>query len=187
MKTAMQSRPGTVIKIGKELFLVVKYEIHRGGRGATNIKMRLKNLIVGNISDRVFDGEEKMEDITLDRSKFEYLYDAGGSYAFMNQDTYEQIELTEDDIGDMKNYLVEGIKVDVQQYEGKFVGIVLPNTVRMTVVECDPGVKGNTADGKVSKDATTNTGYSLKVPGFVNAGEDIIVNTETGEYQERAK
>lgn len=187
MKTAQQSRPGTVIKIGNDLMLVVRYEIHRGGRGATNIKMRLKNLIAGNTVDRVFDGEEKFEDITLDRAKFEYLYATGDAYAFMDQDTYEQIEISEENIGDAKNFLVEGIKVDVQQYEGKFVGIVLPNTVRMTIVECDPGVKGNTADGKVTKDATTNTGYQIKVPGFVNSGEDIIVNTETGEYQERAK
>jgi len=187
MKTAFQARPGTVVKIGNDLMLVVKYEIHRGGRGATNIKMRLKNLLAGNSVDRVFDGEDKLEDVLLDRSKFEFLYESGWDYAFMNQDTYEQIELSEDNIGDMKYFLTEGLRVDVQQYEGKFIGILLPLTVRLTIAECDPSVKGNTADGKITKDAVTNTGYAIKIPGFVDAWEDIMVNTETGEYQERAK
>jgi elongation factor P len=77
--------------------------------------------------------------------------------------------------------------VDVQQFEGKFIGISLPTNVRLTIQECEPGVKGNTADGKIMKDAVTHTGYTLKVPGFVEQGEDIIINTESGEYQERAK
>ncbi len=109
MKTAIQSRPGTVLKIGNDLMLVLKYEMHRAGRGATNVKMRLKNLLQGNSVDRVFDGEEKFEDVSLDRSKFEFLYESAGTYAFMNQETYEQIELSEDNIGDMplQNAMIE--------------------------------------------------------------------------------
>jgi elongation factor P len=187
MKTAFYARTGTVLKISNELFIVLKHEAHRGGRGATNVKMRMKNLMTGSVVDRVFDGEEKLEDVTLQRSKFEFLYESTGTYAFMDQSTYEQIELSEDDIGDAKNFLTEGLAVDVQQYEGKFVGIVLPQHVTLKVVECEPGVKGNTADGKVTKDATLETGYTLKVPGFVESGESIVVNTETGDYSERAK
>lgn len=187
MKTAFQSKLGTVLRIDWDIYLVVRYEYHRGGRGSTNINLRLKNLIQGNSVDRVFDGEDKMDDVQLERAKFEFLYESGGSYAFMNQSNYEQIELSEDNIGDMKYFLTEGLVVDVQQFEGKFIGIVLPMLVRLTVKDCEPGVKGNTADGKITKDATTTTGYTLKVPGFVNQGEDIMVNTETGDYQERAK
>lgn len=187
MKTAFESKPGTVLKIDNGLFLVLKYEYHRGGRGSTTIKMRLKNLYEGNMVDRVFDGEDKLDDVILERSKFEFLYEANGSYSFMSQTTYEQIELTEDDIGDARFYLIEGNLVDVQQFEGKFIGIVLPTNVRLTIVECEPWVKGNTADGKITKEAKTNTGLTLKVPGFVESGEDIIVNTESGEYVERAK
>ena len=128
-----------------------------------------------------------MDDVILDRSKHEFLYESAGTYYFMDNTNYEQIEIDEESIGDNKYFLTEGLVVDVQQYEGKFIGISLPLSVRMTVTECDPGVKGNTADGKVVKDAVTNTGYALKIPGFVEQGEDIIVNTETGEYQERAK
>ena len=187
MKTAMQCRPGTVISIGSDLFLVLKFEIHRGGRGATNIKLRMKNLIQGNSVDRVFDSEEKMNDVVLDRFKFEYLYESAGSYSFMNQETYEQIELSEDNIGDAKFYLKEGQIVDVQSHEGKFIGIMLPQRVKLKVVEAEPAVAGNTADGKVDKVVKLETGLELRVPGFVVQGDEIILNTETGEYQERAK
>lgn len=187
MKTALQARPGTVLKIGNELFLVVKHEMRRGGRWATNVMMRLKNLIVGNTSDRVMDSEEKLDDVLLDRSKAEYLYQAWDTYAFMNQDTYETVELSEEDIGDGKFYLTEGLVVDLQSFEGKFIGITLPLRVTLKVVEAEPAVKWNTADGKVDKTVKLETGLELRVPGFVEEGESIIVSTELGEYLERAK
>lgn len=187
MKTAFQSKLGTVLKIDGVLYIVTRYEYRRGGRGATTINLRLKNLMEGNSVDRQFDGEDKMEDITLDRSKFEFLYESAGTYYFMDNTSYEQIEIDAESIGDNKYFLTEGLIVDVQQFEGKFIGISLPASVRLTIESCDPGVKGNTADGRVTKDGTTQTGYTLKIPGFVDQGEDIIVNTETGEYQERAK
>lgn len=183
----MQCRVGTVVKIGNDLMMVLRFEIHRGGRGATNIKLRLKNLLMNNMQDRVFDSEDKMEDITLERVKFEYLYESAGMYAFMNQETYEQIELSEDDIGDSRYYLTEGLMVDVQSFEGRFVGIMLPLKVKLKVTEADPAVSGNTADGKVDKVVKLETGLELRVPGFVNADEYIMISTETGEYQERAK
>jgi elongation factor P len=117
VKTAMQARPGTVIRVGGELLLVVKHEMKRGGRGATNVNMRLKNLIQGNTSDRVMDSEEKLEDVTLDRAKAEFLYQSGDTFAFMNQDTYETVELHEDDVGDNSLYLTEGLMVDLQTFE----------------------------------------------------------------------
>lgn len=187
MKTAFESKPGTVLKLEWSLFLVVKYEYHRWGRGSTNIKMRLKNLYEGNSIDRVFDGEDKMEDVVLDRSKFEFLYESNWSYAFMSQTTYEQIELSQDDIWDARYYLIEWNLVDVQQFEWRFIWIALPTNVRLTIVECEPGVKWNTADWKIIKEAKTNTWLVVKVPWFVESGEDIIVNTETWEYLERAK
>jgi elongation factor P len=187
MKFAMQCRVGTVIKIGGDLLLVLKFELHRGGRGATNIKLRLKNLIQGNSIDKMFDSEDKLDDITLERVKFEFLYESAGSYAFMNQDTFEQIELTIDDIGDAVSYLTEGLIVDIQSYEGRFIGVILPQRVKLKVIEADPAVAGNTADGKVDKLVKLETGLEMRVPGFINNGEYLIINTETGEYQERAK
>lgn len=187
MKTALQAKTGTVLKIDGELFLVIKHEMRRGGRGATNVQMRLKNLIQGNTQDRVMDSEEKLDDIILERSKAEYLYEAGNTFAFMNQNTYETVELNEDDIGDAKNYLKEGLIVDLQTFEGKFVGIVLPLRVTLQITECEPTVAGNTADGKVEKWATLETGLQIKVPGFINQDDMIIVSTEDGSYLERAK
>ncbi|MBC7498286.1 elongation factor P [Candidatus Gracilibacteria bacterium] len=187
MKTAMQARPGTVLRINGELLLVVKHEMKRGGRGATNVAMRLKNLIQGNNSDRVMDSEEKFEDVTLERAKAEFLYKSGDTFAFMNQDTYETVELHEDDVGDSSLYLKEGTIVDLQTFEGKFIGIMLPLRVTLLVTEAEPSVAGNTADGKIDKLVKLETGLELRVPGFVNQDESIVINTETGEYLERAK
>lgn len=187
MKTALQAKTGTVLKIDGDLFLVVKHEMRRGGRGATNVQMRLKNLIQGNTQDRVMDSEEKLDDVILDRSKAEYLYNSGDEYSFMNQDTYETVELHAEDIGDAVNYLKEGLIVDLQTFEGKFVGIVLPIRVELLITECEPTVAGNTADGKVEKWATLETGLQVKVPGFVNQDDIIVVSTEDGSYLERAK
>lgn len=187
MKTALQAKVGTVLKIDGDIFLVVKHEMRRGGRGATNVTMRLKNLIQNTTSDRVMDGEEKLDDVILERSKAEFLYQSGDEFAFMNQDTYETVELHADDIGDAANYLKEGLIVDLQTFEGKFVGIVLPIRVTLQVTECEPTVAGNTADGKVEKWATLETGLQVKVPGFVNQDDLIIVSTEDGSYLERAK
>ena len=187
MITALKARPGTVVRINGELLLVVRHEMKRGGRGATNVAVRLKNLMQGNSSDRVLDSEEKLEDVILDRAKAEFLYESAGTFAFMNQDTYETVELSDDDIGDAKWYLKEGTVVDLQSFEGKFIGIILPIRVTLQVVEAEPSVAGNTADGKVDKLVKLETGLEIRVPGFVNQDELIVINTETGEYHEIAK
>ena len=187
MLTALKARPGTVVKIGNDLFLVVKHEMKRGGRGATNVAMRLKNLIIWNMTDRTMDSEEKLDDVVLERAKAEYLYVAGDMYSFMNQDTYETVELHADDVGDAALYLTEGLVCDLQTFEGRFIGIVLPMKVTLKVIEAEPSVAGNTADGKIDKTVKLETGLEIRVPGFVNQDESIILNTETGEYLERAK
>lgn len=187
MKTAFDSKPGTVLKIDNELMFVSKWEYHRAWRWATTIKMRLKNLMNGSMTDRTFNWEDKMDDIQLERARFEFLYNSWDTFAFMNQETYEQIELDEDTIWDMRFFLIEWNTVDIQQYEWKFIGLVLPTNVRLTIAECEPWVKWNTADGKIVKDAVTNTWLSIKVPWFVEQWDDIIVNTESWEYMERAK
>ncbi|MDD2694149.1 MAG: elongation factor P [Candidatus Gracilibacteria bacterium] len=187
MITALKARTGTVLRIDGGLFLVVKHEMRRGGRGATNVAMRLKNLIIGNTQDKVMDSEEKLEDVVLERAKAEFLYQSGDDFSFMNQDTYETVDLHADDVGDAAVYLKEGLVVDLQTFEGKFIGIVLPLRVTLQVVEADPSVAGNTADGKVDKLVKLETGLELRVPGFINQDESIVINTETGEYLERAK
>ncbi|HRI35989.1 MAG TPA: elongation factor P [bacterium] len=190
MKTAFYARTGTVVKIGDDILRVVKHTLKSTNKGRGKgflVQMRLKNLITGSVIEEVYDSEDKMDDITLERAKAEFLYESAGTYAFMNQETYEQTELSEEDVGDAKDFLIEGQIVDLQQYEGQFVGIVLPLQVKLRVTECEPGVKGNTADGRITKDATLETGYVVKVPGFIETGDELMINTETGEYTERAK
>ncbi len=187
MITAMKIQVGWVIKIGNELFLALRKEIHRWGRWATNIKVRLKNVIAWNTTDRVFDSEEKLEDIVLERSKFEFLYESWGTYFFMDQENYEQIELNSDDVGDNINFMTPGLIVDIQRYEWRLVWVILPATVKLLITECEPGVKWNTADWKIVKEAILETWHAIKVPGFVDAWEYVIINTESWEYSERAK
>ncbi len=187
MITAMKLQVWGVVKIGNELLLVLKKEIHRWGRWATNIKTRMKNLLAWNTTDRVFDSEEKMDDIILERSKFEFLYQSGDTFYFMDNTTYEQIELNEDDVGDAVNFMTPGLVVDIQRYEWKLVWVILPAQVKLLITECEPWVKGNTADGKITKEAILETGYAIKVPWFVESGEYVIINTESWEYSERAK
>lgn len=187
MITAIKARPGTVLRIDGGLFLVVRHEMKRGGRGATNVAIRLKNILQNGMADRVLDSEEKLEDVVLERAKAEFLYKAGDTYSFMNQETYETVDLHEDDVGDAALYLNEWLVVDLQTFEGKFIGIILPLRVTLKVIEADPSVAGNTADGKVDKVVKLETGLEMRVPGFVNQDESIIINTETWEYLERAK
>ena len=187
MKTAFEARTGTVLRMWNDLLLVIKHEFHRGGRGSTTVNMRLKNLVSGATMDRSMDSEEKLDDVVLDRSKAEYLYENFGTYAFMLQDTYETLELSAENVGDASKYLKEGQIVDIQQFEGKFIGILLPARVTLQIVEAEPSVKGNTADGKVDKVVKLETGLELRVPGFVEQDDSIVVSTETGEYVERAK
>ena len=179
MITALKARTGTVLKIDGGLFLVVRHEMKRGGRGATNVAMRLKNLMQNGSSDRVMDSEEKLEDVVLERAKAEYLYSSGDTYSFMNQETYETVDLHEDDVGDAAFYLREGLVVDLQTFEGKFIGIILPLRVTLKVIEADPAVAGNTADGKVDKTVKLETGLEMRVPEFMNQDESIVINTET--------
>lgn len=179
MITALKARTGTVLRRDGGLFLVVRHEMKRGGRGATNVAIRLKNILQNGMADVVMDSEEKLDDVVLERAKAEFLYSAGDMYSFMNQDTYETVELHEDDVGDAALYLREGIVVDLQTFEGKFIGIILPLRVTLKVVEADPSVAGNTADGKVDKVVKLETGLEMRVPGFVNQDESIVINTET--------
>lgn len=187
MITAMWLKGWVVVKIGSDLLLTLKKEIHRGGRWATNIKVRFKNVISWNTIDKIFDSEEKLEDIVLERSKFEFLYESAGEYYFMDQESYEQIEISEEDMWDALNFITPALIVDIQRYEWKLVWVILPASVKLLITECEPGVKWNTADGRITKEAILETGYTIKVPGFVESGEYVMINTESGEYQERAK
>lgn len=186
MKFAQELRAGSTIKIGNDPFVVLKAEYNKSGRNAAVVKMKMKNLLNGNISDAVYKADDKMDDIRLDKVKAVYSYNDGDFYIFSNPETWDQIELKEEDLGDALNYLEEGMELDVVYYESTPVAVELPTFLEREVVYTEPGLRGDTS-GKVMKPARLNTGFELPVPLFVEQNEWIKIDTRTHEYVERIK
>ncbi len=184
MKTAQELNSGNIIKMGDDVFIILKAAYNKSGRNAAVVKMKLKNLITGQIKEEVVKAADKFEDIRLDKAKMQYLYGMDGDYNFMNNETFEQIALTEEDLGDAINFLVEEMEIEVLFYEERPVGIELPTTVEREVTYTEPGLRGDTT-GKVTKPASIATGYELQVPLFVNIGDIIKIDTRNGQYMER--
>jgi elongation factor P len=185
MLAATQLRPGMVIKFNNELFSVFSMTHRTPGnlRGFVQVKMR--NFRTGSMMEHRFSSEDKVEKAMLDEQEFEYLYDDGEYYYFMNTESFEQMHLTKDILGDGVNFLIPQLKVNVEFYEGKAISVELPPSVTMTVVETEPGIKGASVSN-VTKAAKLETGLVVQVPPFVNEGEKIRVSTSESEYLERA-
>jgi len=186
MKIAQELRAGSTIKIGNEPFVVLKAEYNKSGRNAAVVKFKMKNLLNGNISDTVYKADEKMDDIKLDKVKAIFSYENGDSYVFSNPETWEEMELKAEDLGDALNYLEEELNLDVIYYEATPVAVELPTFIEKEIVYTEPGLRGDTS-GKVLKPAKINTGYEVQVPLFVEQGEWIKIDTRTNEYVERIK
>ncbi len=185
MIAATQLRPGMVIIFNKDLFSVFKMEHRTPGnlRGFVQVKMR--NFKTGTMIEHRFSSEDKVERASLDEQEMEFLYDDGEYFHFMNTETYEQMHLMKDILGDATNYLIPQLKVNVEFYEGKAVSVELPPSVDMTVVQTEPGLKGATVSN-VTKPATLDTGLVVQVPAFINEGEKIRVSTADASYLERS-
>ncbi len=186
-------KPGRAVTLDGEPFLVVESQFGRKSQSKANMQCKLKNLKTGQVMARNFQGAEKIEPADVGFRHVQYLYPSSplgaGSgprdFTFMDLETYDQFALAEDDLGDQVGYLVEGMEVDALMYDEKPIGIKLPSTVTLAVRETIPGVKGDTATGG-GKPAKLETGLTVTVPLFINEGDKIIVNTETGQYKERA-
>ena len=185
MISSTQLRPGMVIKFNNELYTVFKMEHRTPGnlRGFVQVKMR--SLRSGSMTEHRFSSEDRVERAALDEQEMEYLYDDGEYYYFMNTETFEQMHLTKELLGDSVEYLVSQLKVNVEFYEGKPISVELPPTVDLKVVETEPGLKGASVSN-VTKAAKLETGLVVQVPPFINEGEKIRVSTSEGTYQERA-
>ena len=185
MIASTQLRPGMVVKFNKGLYSIFKMEHRTPGnlRGFVQVKMR--NLSTGSMTEHRFSSEDKVERAALDEQEMEYLYDDGEYYYFMNTETFEQMHLMRDILGDAVEYLVPQLKVNVEFYEGKAISVELPPTVDLTVVETEPGLKGASVSN-VTKAAKMETGLMVQVPAFIVEGEKIRVSTSEGTYQERA-
>lgn len=166
---------------------VVVYTQHvQMGRGSAVLRTKLKNLITGQMLERTFKHVDKIQEADLAHNKANFLYKSGDSFEFMDNTSFEQFTLSPEQVGKLQHFVKEGADVDVLYYEGKPVSIELPTKVQLKVTETEPAIRGNTAQGNVMKSATLETGYVIQVPLFVNQDDVIVVNTETGEYVERA-
>jgi elongation factor P len=174
-----------VIKFNKELYSIFKMEHRTPGnlRGFVQVKMR--SLRSGSMTEHRFSSEDRVERAALDEQEMEYLYDDGEYYYFMNTETFEQMHLTREILGDGVEFLVPQLKVHIEFYEGKAISVELPPTVDLTVTETEPGLKGASVSN-VTKAAKLETGLMVQVPPFIVEGEKIRVSTSDGSYQERA-
>jgi elongation factor P len=186
MYTITDLKPGRAITIDGEPYLVIASQFGRKSQSKANMQCKLKNLKTGAILAKNFQGSEKIEEADVGYKHVQYLYNDGEMYTFMDLESYDQYPLNKDVLEDQVGFLADGMEVDALMYEENPIGIKLPSTVVLQVVETIPGVKGDTAQGG-SKPAKMNTGLSVNVPLFVNEGDKIKVNTETGEYMTRAE
>lgn len=177
-------RPGVTFEIDGEVWIVISFLHVKPGKGSAFVRTKIRNIETGNVIERTFRAGEKVKEAYVERKEFQYMYNDGTIYYFMDNKSYEQIELPEEFIGDEKYYLKEGMNIQVLYYKDRAIGVELPNYVDLEVVETEPGFKGDTAQGG-SKPAILETGLKIQVPLFVEKGEIIRVDTRTGEYLER--
>ena len=182
---ATQLRPGMIIKHNNDLHAVFSVEHRTPGNLRAFIQAKLRNLRTGAMYEHRFRSPDPIEKINVDEVQMEFLYQDGGDYYFMNMENFEQLHLTRDTLGDAVDYLIPNLQIKVEFFDGKAVGVELPQTVEMTVIETEPGLKSATASS-VTKPAKLETGLVVQVPPFVNEGEKIRVDTAEGAYLSRA-
>ena len=176
---------GMTLQIEGNIYQVMEFLHVKPGKGSAFMKMKIKNLRNGTTIERTFNTNVKFEEARIDRDTVQYLYKDGNTYCFMNMETFDQIELSEEQVADKKDYLIENMNVDITRFGSELLGISLPEKLEFTVVSTEPAVKGGTQTN-ASKDAYTETGLLVKVPLFINEGEKIIVTTADGKYYSRA-
>ena len=182
---ATQLRPGMVIKHNNDLHSVTKVEHRTPGNLRAFIQAKLRNIRSGSTFEHRFRSSDPIEKITVDEIPMEYLYRDGEQFWFMNTENYEQTNISHDVLGDAVDYLIPNLQIRMEFFDGKPVGVELPQTVDLTVVETEPGLKSATASS-VTKPAKTETGLIVQVPPFINEGEKIRVDTAEGAYLSRA-
>ncbi len=182
---ATQLRPGMIIKHNNDLHAVFSVEHRTPGNLRAFIQAKLRNLRTGAMFEHRFRSPDPIEKIVVDEMEMEFLYADGDDYYFMNTETFEQIHLNKDVLGDATDYLTSNLQIKVEFYDDKAVGVELPQTVELTVIETEPGLKSATASN-VTKPAKLETGVVVQVPPFINEGEKIRVDTAEGAYLSRA-
>jgi len=178
-------RQGMILEVDDTLWRVMKTQHVTPGKGVACMQVEMRNIETGNKTNKRFNSTERLERVTLSQRSMQFLYEDGGAYHFMDMETYEQMALPGDLLEEVKPYLLPEAEVVIEMHDERLLNVKLPQTVVLTVVECDVAIKGQTATGSY-KPATLETGASVMVPPYLEAGTKIKVNTENGEYVERA-
>ena len=177
-------KTGLTVMVDGDPWVVIDFMHVKPGKGAAILKTKMKNLKTGSTQERNFNASTKFEAAMIEKKAAQYSYSAGDVYYFMDMTTFETFELSEEHIGFNKYFLIEGMDVMLQIFEGQVLDIALPDKVELTIAETTPAIKG--APSSQTKDATTDTGLSLRVPQFIEEGEKVLVSTSDGKYSSRA-
>lgn len=186
MSSTSDIRKGAVIRHQNDLFVVVDFQHINPGKGAAFTRARMKNLANGKVIEITYKSGESVDMVEVNFQTMQYLYKNGNNFVFMNMNSYEQVEVDGDLVGEEGKYLKEGVDVVVGLYDERPVSIQLPKKIKYTVAEAPPAVRGDSASGNVTKEVKLDNGLTIQAPIFIKEGEEILVNTETGLYCERA-
>lgn len=178
-------RTGVTIEIDQDVWQVLEFQHVKPGKGAAFVRSKLRNLRNGNIQERTFRAGEKLAKALVETRQMQYLYESSGEYFFMDTETYDQMSLTKEKLEYELNFLQENMNIHIVTFKEDTLGVQLPNTVELEIVQTDPGIRGDTATGG-NKPATCSTGFVVQVPLFINEGDHIVVDTRSGEYVSRA-
>lgn len=186
MATTADFSKGLVIKWRNEPFAVVEFQHVNPGKGSAFVRTRLKNLRTGKLREETFKSGETIEIIEVEKKKMNYLYNDSAGFYFMDNQTYEQVTVSRAMLEDRSGFIKEGLEATILLHEGVPITVELPKKVTLKVTEAVPAVRGDTAGGNVTKEVTLETGHKVQTPMFIKEGDSIIINTDTGEYVERA-
>ena len=186
MATTADIKNGVVILHKNKRMKVIEFQHVKPGKGGAFVRTKLKDMLTGKIIDHTFNAGARMEYIRIEAKKMQYLYDDGDSYYFMDNDTYEQIAVSDTVVSDSKNFMIAGMNVELLLDGDEVLDVRIPPHVNLKVTETEPGFKGNTATG-ATKSAKIETGFTLQVPLFIDIDDVLRIDTRTGEYVERAK
>lgn len=184
MVSSNEIKNGMTIVYDKRIYQIIEFLHVKPGKGPAFVRTKLRNLRTGAVIDKTLNAGVKLEKANIEKIPMQYLY-KGDMYVFMDNDTYDQIEIPEEDIEKDVKFIKEGMTVELIFYGTECLGVNLPDKVTLEVIECDPAVKGDTKTNAL-KDAITETGFLVKVPMFINQGDSIVVSTQTGKYDSRA-
>lgn len=176
-----------VIKFRGDLYIVSDFQHVNPGKGSSFVRTRLKSLGTGKVIDFNFKDGDSVDVVSVQRRKMQFLYSSGGDYTFMDNETFEQTQVPSSQVGDSAKFLKEGMEVWVVMHENAPRAVTMPKKVTLKVVRAPEAVKGDTSSGNVTKDVELETGATVRAPLFIKSGDEIVINTETGQYAERAK